>query len=132
MQELYLDLDEFKDGVIVFGQETFMISRFVDSSKSYFSQASEFGPKLSYHLRNNAQLKIDIHNKEHSNWFDKTGIPCSILSPDTDGWQSGKVRLNLQVTVEFYPDNPEPFDFEEEHQGKGSPLDDLCGIGESV
>lgn len=124
-QSLYLDLDEFKDGIIAFGEDTFKISRFISGSKSYFLQHSHLGSQLVNYYRSNQQLKVDIPPKDHAGLLD-SGIPCSILSPDTNGWQSGKVRLKLQVTVEFYPDNPEPFEPEDpEQKEEGSPLDDL-------
>lgn len=39
-------------------------------------------------------------------WFDD-GINCEILKTNGKGWQKGKVRINLNISVEFCPDEPD-------------------------
>jgi hypothetical protein len=41
-------------------------------------------------------------------WFSEEGIPCEVLRFTAQGWQKGKVRINLEFC---------PIDSEEEHQG---------------
>lgn len=62
--------------------------------------------------------------KSKANWVNQEGIPCSVLAPKTKDWQSGRVRVKIEVTVEFCPDDPESLE-QEDILGRGSLLDDL-------
>jgi hypothetical protein len=133
MSEPSVDISKLADGVIAFGQETYMISRFDNSVNSCFSRFDQMGNELTNYLNNTRGIKSNVSNQDRSNWFNDKGISCSILSPETNGWQKGRVRVKLQVTVEFYPDNPELFmEVPPEEDGSllenGSPLDDLRGM----
>lgn len=57
------------------------------------------------------------------------GVDCEILRIGSNGWQKGRVRLKLQVTVEFCPDEPEVEETQMQNEleisQSESPLDDL-------
>ena len=44
------------------------------------------------------------------------GEPCEILKADATGWQKGRIKLKVNLTLEFIPDETET---------KKSPLDDV-------
>jgi len=93
----------------------------------------ELGRTLSNSL-SEQKLEIAIDYSEngkyylYENWFGK-GIDCEILRVGAQGWKKGKIRLKLNVTVEFCPDEPEveqtPENNESETSQPESPLDDL-------
>ncbi|MEG5138071.1 MULTISPECIES: KGK domain-containing protein [unclassified Microcoleus] len=64
----------------------------------------------------------------YENWFGQ-GIDCEILRVGTQGWNKGKIKIKLNVTIEFCPDEPEveetPENNESETSQPESPLDDL-------
>ncbi len=134
MGEIYCDLGEFNDGVIAFDEGTCMIDRFINLSEKSILQYSSLGSGLTNHMRGHAQLKISPPQNNHANWFNNQGISCSILSPDTNGWQKGKVKINIQVTVEFYPDDPASFltSCSPCEESPESPLDDLRSLEDQV
>ncbi len=63
--------------------------------------ALPFDQSLSYPLER--LHNIPISNEE---WF-SDGIDCEVLKIGSKGWQKGKVKINLQVSLEFCPDEPE-------------------------
>ncbi|WP_019507215.1 KGK domain-containing protein [Pleurocapsa sp. PCC 7319] len=48
-------------------------------------------------------------------WF-QDGEKCEILKAGSSGWQKGKIKLKLNISLEFIPDKPEEIE---------SPLDDI-------
>ena len=135
MEDQHCNLDKFNDGVISFEEETYKVERFINSSKDYFLQYSQIGSSLISHMRSQAQLKINLSQKDYANWFNGQGIPCSILSPDTNGWQAGKVKIKIHMIVEFHPDDPESLlighkSDRETPQESESPLDDIRSLEE--
>ncbi|TAG01984.1 MAG: hypothetical protein EAZ39_25165 [Oscillatoriales cyanobacterium] len=56
-------------------------------------------------------------------------MDCEILRVGAQGWKKGKMKLKLNVTIEFCPDEPEveetPENNESETSQPESPLDDL-------
>ena len=48
-------------------------------------------------------------------WFED-GENCEILKAGSQGWQKGKMKLKINLTLEFIPDEPEE---------EKSPLDDV-------
>ncbi len=64
----------------------------------------------------------------YDKWF-SDGIDCELLKVGAAGWQKGKVKINLNVTLEFCPDEPEveepPASNEQEISQPESPLDDI-------
>ncbi|MCC3446129.1 MAG: hypothetical protein JGK38_18000 [Microcoleus sp. PH2017_15_JOR_U_A] len=64
----------------------------------------------------------------YEKWFGD-GIDCEILRVGAQGWKKGKMKLKLNVTIEFCPDEPEveetPENNNSETNQPESPLDDL-------
>ena len=74
----------------------------------------------SKNLGNLVYPKINVsgvNNVNNAKWLED-GIDCEILAPGAKGWQKGKMRLNVNVEVEFISNEPETAEPE-------SPLDDL-------
>ncbi|WP_293251461.1 MULTISPECIES: KGK domain-containing protein [unclassified Microcoleus] len=73
-------------------------------------------------------LTTDQTRRLYENWFGE-GIDCEILRVGAQGWKKGKIKLKLNVTIEFCPDEPEveetPENDESEASQPESPLDDL-------
>ncbi|AUT02977.1 KGK domain protein [Nostoc sp. CENA543] len=79
--------------------------------------------KELYILLNDCGISIDpggyiVGNRfyRYDSQFFEEGIECEILQPGTAGWQTGKVRIN--VNIEFIPDTSNT-------TASTSPLDDL-------
>jgi len=91
------------------------------------------GEKLT-HLLSQQKLYIyvgsntDQQPNAYENWFGE-GIDCEILRVGAQGWKKGKMKLKLNVTIEFCPDEPDveetPENNESETSKPESPLDDL-------
>jgi hypothetical protein len=62
----------------------------------------------------------------YEKWFGD-GIDCEILKLGAKGWQKGKVKIKLQVSIEFCPDEPEVEETPASNEiaQPQSPLDDL-------
>ncbi|HAT14724.1 MAG TPA: hypothetical protein DCS91_15135 [Microcoleaceae bacterium UBA11344] len=84
-------------------------------------------------LLSQQQLNIDVGVPEkkgflYGKWFSQ-GIDCEILRVGAQCWKKGKIKLKLNVTIEFCPDEPEaeqtPEKNESETPKPESPLDDL-------
>ncbi|MEG4318506.1 MULTISPECIES: KGK domain-containing protein [unclassified Microcoleus] len=73
-------------------------------------------------------LTTDQTRYLYEKWFGQ-GIDCEILRVGARGWKKGKMKLKLNVTIEFCPDEPEveeiPENNESETSQPESPLDDL-------
>ncbi|MEP6519875.1 KGK domain-containing protein [Microcoleus vaginatus] len=73
-------------------------------------------------------LTTDQTRRLYENWFGE-GIDCEILKVGAQGWKKGKMKLKLNVTIEFCPDEPDveetPENNESETSKPDSPLDDL-------
>lgn len=73
-------------------------------------------------------LTTDQTRRLYENWFGE-GIDCEILKVGAQGWKKGKMKLKLNVTIEFCPDEPDvketPENNESETSKPESPLDDL-------
>jgi hypothetical protein len=78
----------------------------------------------------NIDLPIDTRQQRflYENWFSE-GIDCEILRVGANGWKKGKIKLKLNVTIEFSPDEPKVEETSENNQLEisppQSPLDDL-------
>ena len=93
----------------------------------------ELGRTLD-HLLSQQQLSIDVGLTTdrtrylYENWFGE-GIDCEILRVGALGWKKGKIKLKLNVTIEFCPDEPQleetPENNNSETSKPESPLDDL-------
>ncbi|MEG4203847.1 KGK domain-containing protein [Microcoleus sp. Pol7_A1] len=73
-------------------------------------------------------LTTDQTRYLYEKWFGE-GIDCEILRVGANGWKKGKIKLKLNVTIEFCPDEPDveetPENNESETSKPESPLDDL-------
>ena len=96
------------EGVLSEEDITLKISQVIEKFQNAFSDAS---------LGNLVYREINISGVDSKNWF-TNGIDCEILEPGTKGWQKGKIRLQVNVEVEFIPSEAETTEAE-------SPLDDL-------
>jgi KGK domain len=54
--------------------------------------------------RGRGKIPLDKHEEKRTAWF-SDGIECEVLTPNSSGWQKGKVRIN--VSIEFCPDTLE-------------------------
>jgi len=113
-----------KDDAISCGSAMFKAEKIKEKLKELFNNFKR-GEELT-NLFNSENLSIsfpvDSRQKRYmyEKWFDE-GIECEILKLRSGGWQKGKVRINLEVSIEFCPDEPEI----EEIKEPESPLDDL-------
>jgi hypothetical protein len=138
MTKTSINLSQLGDGVITFinknnNQKVYMISKLCDSINSYFLKFDQMGRELDSHL-SSSEIKTDIPSEDRVHFFHK-GVPCSILSPKTNGWQTGRVKVRVEVTIDFYPDNPEFLIKEPDQEileplDEKSPLDDLRSMDE--
>lgn len=138
MTKTSINLSQLRDGVITFinennKQEVYMISKLCDSINSYFLEFDQMGSELNSHL-SLSEIQTDIPYEDQVHFFHK-GVPCSILSPKTNGWQTGRVKVRVEVTIDFYPDNPEFLIKEPDQEileplDEKSPLDDLRSMDE--
>ncbi len=93
-------------------------------SKSFSSQNLQINVGQGQANRNYAAL--------YERWFGN-GIDCEILRLGAEGWKKGKVRMKLQVSIEFCPDEPEVEETQASEAAQASneiiqpesPLDDL-------
>jgi len=78
----------------------------------------------------NIDLPLDTRQQRflYENWFGE-GIDCEILRVGANGWKKGKIKLKLNVTIEFCPDEPKVEETSENNQLEISPpqlpLEDL-------
>lgn len=103
-----------EDEVVSLAHQLFKIERLKFNLKNILSHY-RLGEEFS------KSLNIDTNSRHRlisaSDWFDK-GVNCEILKICSQGWQKGKLRINIQVSLEFCSDEPEI-------QQPESPLDDL-------
>jgi hypothetical protein len=77
----------------------------------------KLGEQLSTSL-NSKNIHRNLGGRNlYGKWFGD-GINCEVLRLDAKGWQKGKVRIELKVSLEFCPDETEISQLE-------SPLDDI-------
>ncbi|MEG4851953.1 KGK domain-containing protein [Microcoleus sp. B5-D4] len=120
------------DDALSFGKAMLKIEKLKETVKNILPE-NELGYKLNLFLIQQA-LNIDVAlttdqtRRLYENWFGE-GIDCEILRVGANGWKKGKIKLKLNVTIEFCPDEPEvgetPENNESETSKPESPLDDL-------
>lgn len=100
------------DQVLSWPQTNLKVNQFKERLKKIFSNEN-------HALRNlMSQLQIpEVNYQQLEDWLGQ-GISCETLKPGAKGWQKGKVKININVTIEFIPDEPEIAEPE-------SPLDDF-------
>ncbi|MBD2292634.1 KGK domain protein [Anabaena sphaerica FACHB-251] len=125
-----------EDDAISCGSAMFKMQKLKEKINNLFNK-SKLGEELTNSFKSeNLYLNIPAINRQHigkkgvitgsldrilyEKWIDE-GIPCEILKLRSEGWQKGKVKINLEISIEFIPDEPEI----EEIKEPESPLDDL-------
>lgn len=113
------------EDVISFKDTMFKLSKLRERVSIVFSKY-QLGKQISHSLDSKNPLTDFVLEARRDNgdishiyqkWFAE-GIDCEMLKIGTKSWQKGKVKINLQVSLEFCPDEPE-------NQQPESPLDDL-------
>lgn len=97
----YLEKCDTKD-VIAFGSSSkglFKLSELQELIVNVFDKS--LIASISHHITNKLNR---ICNPEL--WF-KDGQNCEILRAGSSGWQKGKIKLKMNITLEFIPDEPE-------------------------
>ncbi len=120
------------DDALSFGNAMLKVEKLNETVNNVLPEY-ELGRTLD-HLLSQQQLNIDVGLTTdrtrylYENWFGQ-GIDCEILRVGAKGWKKGKIKLKLNVTIEFCPDEPEveetPENNESETSKPESPLDDL-------
>lgn len=104
----YLSNCDSKD-VISFGvRGLFYIHKLLELVQSGFDY------NVTNAITNSITQKLE--RKSNVNLWFKDGENCEILKAGSSGWQTGKLRLKINLTLEFIPDEP---------QETASPLDDV-------
>lgn len=123
-----------EDDVLSFGTPMFKVGKLKEEVKNLLHE-HKLGEQLSNSF-SSQNLRIPVgggsrennYNPHYNKWFGD-GIICEILKIGAEGWQKGKVKINLQVSLEFCPDEPETEEIPEsdtlEISPPESPLDDL-------
>lgn len=126
-----------ENDVLSFGTPMFKVGKLKEEVKKLLHEPT-LGEQLSNSL-SSQNLRIDVggesrgryYYKFYNKWFGD-GISCELLKIGAKDWQKGKVKINLQVSLEFCPDEPETEDIpasdEPEVSQPESPLDDLRQI----
>ena len=104
----YLSNCDSRDVISFESQDPIYIRRLFSLTKSAFDSSifNMISNSITRKLNNKCNAKL---------WFED-GENCEILKASSQGWQSGKMKLKINVTLEFIPDELE--------EGK-SPLDDV-------
>lgn len=74
---------------ILIGHRTFRVGEFAEA------------------IRTQLEYGIAGWNKDKNAWFSKDGIPCEVLRFNSQGWQKGKVRINLEFCPQEFEDQEE-------------------------
>ena len=83
-------------------------------SKLFALVASAFEGHIIHYISNSITQKL-TNKCDAKLWFED-GEKCEILKATSSGWKTGKMKLKINISLEFIPDQPE--------QDK-SPLDDV-------
>ncbi|MEG4304539.1 KGK domain-containing protein [Microcoleus sp. D3_18a_C4] len=122
------------DDALSFGRAMLKIEKLKETLTYRVLSEYGLGETLNKWLKEqnlNIDVPLDTRQKRFSyeNWFGE-GIDCEILRVGAQGWKKGKIKLKLNVTIEFCPDEPgvveeTPENNESETSKPESPLDDL-------
>lgn len=129
-----------KDDVLSFTGAMFKVERLEAEVNNLFSEhrlGEEFtkllkDKNLNIHLGSKVSIssngrvqRIDVYPNQ---WF-RDGIDCEFLRLGAKAWQKGKVKINLKVSLEFCPDEPDiektPANNNSGINSTESPLDDI-------
>jgi KGK domain len=120
------------DDALSFGEAMLKVEKLKETVNRVLPE-NELGETLNS-LLGRQKLDIDVGLTTdqtrylYENWFGQ-GIDCEILRVGAQGWNKGKIKLKLNVTIEFCPDEPEVEETTENNESETSqpesPLDDL-------
>lgn len=118
-----------EDDVLSYQGKMWKLGSIKDGLRNVFPES-----KLGQHIC--LQFKMDLGSRyvnengksreipiSYEEWF-LDGIDCEVLKIGAKGWQKGKVKIHLQVSLEFYPDEPEIEEIAVSNETE-SPLDDI-------
>lgn len=90
-----------EDNVFHWKETTLKIEQFAERLKRIFHGQTNYVRSII------GQLQMpEVAPENLAGWFGE-GIDCEILKPGAKGWEKGKVKLHINVTIEFCPDKPE-------------------------
>lgn len=113
MKEEQITLKNCKDDQVLSWEQTNLkVNQFKERVKKIFSNQNH----TFCHMMSQLQIP-EINSQQFGKWLDE-GIDCEILKPGAQGWQKGKVKLHINVTIEFCPDESE-IEKQELHLGSG-------------
>ena len=120
------------DDALSFGNAMLKVEKLKETVNKLLPEYA-LGEELNKSLsEQNLNIEVGLTTNQRRNAYDKwfgKGIECEILRVGAQGWQKGKIKLKLNVTIEFCPDEPEvedtPKNNESETSQPESPLDDL-------
>ncbi|MEG5029261.1 KGK domain-containing protein [Microcoleus sp. AT8-B1] len=119
------------DDALSFGNAMLKVGKLKETVNNVLPE-NDLGYAL-HQLLSQQKLNIDVGVTDkrgflYGKWFGQ-GIDCEILRVGAQGWKKGKIKVKLNVTIEFCPDEPEadqtPEKNESETPKPESPLDDL-------
>jgi hypothetical protein len=127
MEESFKFVGCSENDAISCGSAMFKTQKLKEKFKTLFSNV-KLGEELTNSFKSeNLNVSVPYESRlkrfMYEKWFDE-GIECEILKLRSGGWQKGKVRINLEVSVEFFPDEPEIEETTDIKEPE-SPLDDL-------
>ncbi|MEG4043759.1 KGK domain-containing protein [Microcoleus sp. Pol17_C1] len=120
------------DDALSFGKAMLKVGKLKETVNRVLPEYG-LGETLNKSLKEqNLHIDVPVDTRQqrfsYDNWFGE-GIDCEILRVGAQGWKKGKMKLKLNVTIEFCPDEPEvaetPENNESETSKPESPLDDL-------
>lgn len=124
--------------VFLFGSTTFKVDKLKKEVNEHF-QKRKLGQQIIESLSSKhidvsnivTRVRRGIVDAFYENWF-IDGINCEIFKIGNKGWQKGKIRIKLNISLEFCPDEPEveknlAVNLQEISQSE-SPLDDIRRI----
>ncbi len=124
--ENWINLIDFNEDDVFSFPELFKVDK-IKKAVNEVSRTDSVVQALSYSLSSKGVSINNINNLRPQKVLLDKGIDCEILRIGAKGWKKGRLRLKLQVSVEFCPDEPDAEETGEISQ-PDSPLDDLRKI----
>lgn len=102
------------DDVLSFGSAMLKVGKLREAINRVLSDEHSLGKQLNESLKSQ-NIIIDVGGESrgrkhwhsfYEKWLDN-GVDCEILKLGINSWQKGKVKIKLNVTLEFCPDEPE-------------------------
>ncbi len=121
--ENWIDVMDFNEDDVFSFPELFKVDK-IRKAVNQASHTDSVVEALIYSLSFKEVSINKIDNLRPPNILFNKGIDCEILRIGAKGWKKGRLRLKLQVAVEFCPDEPDAEKTPEISQSE-SPLDAL-------